>query len=626
MTNLNPETNSNQQDGSWFSRVFCSRWTIVWACLAGAVLSIPALWGGLQLDDHHQMQILTGTFPFSVAPSWHTELFTFGDGIAEHNAAKRDAGIYPWWTNPGFKATFSRVLAAMTHALDYRLWPNSPALMHLHSILWYVAAIAMVGLFYRRVFPAAWGAGAAVLLFAIDDIHSVTVVWISNRNAIIAQVFAMGALISHIHGRQTGNLKWLALSPVLLLGGLLAGEAAVATGAFLLAYVLLLDGGPRRSRLLSLLPCAVVGVGWFLIYRKLGFGAAHSMAYVDPGADPKGFAVAVFQRVPVFLTSAFGAMGSELFLFASPWAQNLILIYCWVILLGLFWCVWPLIRRDRLLQFWGLCLVLTILPNCTAMVMDRVLIMVSVASAGFIARWGELLLSRSAAPAGFVPTLLTRLGFWTYAFIAAAVSFPLFPLRIEAWTNHERSMNSTALSPVFDVPDLAEKDVFEFGMPDAMYAWHLGTIRGENQKVKPRSSRLLTTGLTACTLTRTDANTLTVAVPAGVLQQPMSQMWSDLKPASRPGDKIEMPRVTLTITAVAANGDPTEFVCRFPVPLEDRSLLWTRWENDRLVPLELPEVGKSVELAATKDWLDYSANMLLKPVGVTQADRAGIKK
>ena len=63
--------------------------------------------------------------------------------------------------------------------------------------------------------------------------------------------------------------------------------------------------------------------------------------------------------------------------------------------------------------------------------------------------------------------------------------------------------------------------------------------------------------------------------------------------------------MTLTVTAVSAIGDPTEFSCRFSVPLEDSSLLWTRWEDDRLVPLELPAVGEGVELSATKVWNDY---------------------
>jgi len=40
-----------------------------------------------------------------------------------------------WWAAVDSRNAFYRPLAAATHALDLRLWPDSAALMHLHALL-----------------------------------------------------------------------------------------------------------------------------------------------------------------------------------------------------------------------------------------------------------------------------------------------------------------------------------------------------------------------------------------------------------------------------------------------------------------------------------------------------------
>ncbi|MGB3701217.1 MAG: hypothetical protein WA997_08105 [Anaerolineales bacterium] len=80
-----------------------------------------------------------------------------------------DSGFAPWWTSSETVLSFWRPLAALTHWVDYRLWPNSPTSMHLHSILWFGAAMFMVTLLYRRLLTAAWIAGLAALLYLLDN-------------------------------------------------------------------------------------------------------------------------------------------------------------------------------------------------------------------------------------------------------------------------------------------------------------------------------------------------------------------------------------------------------------------------------------------------------------------------
>ena len=57
----------------------------------------------------------------------------------------------PWWGSPDLHQAFLRYASTLTMMLDYRLWPNYPALMHLHSLLWLAAAVLAAALLYREV-------------------------------------------------------------------------------------------------------------------------------------------------------------------------------------------------------------------------------------------------------------------------------------------------------------------------------------------------------------------------------------------------------------------------------------------------------------------------------------------
>ena len=56
-----------------------------------------------------------------------------------HNLSQMDFGTMPWWGSPDLHQAFLRYASTLTMMLDYRLWPNYPALMHLHSLLWLVS-------------------------------------------------------------------------------------------------------------------------------------------------------------------------------------------------------------------------------------------------------------------------------------------------------------------------------------------------------------------------------------------------------------------------------------------------------------------------------------------------------
>jgi hypothetical protein len=76
-------------------------------------------------------------------------------GFSRHESrmdALRDYGILPWWTPKGIKVAIWRPLTSFTHWLDYRLFPDSPELMHVHHLLWFSAVIFLIAVFCRSCY------------------------------------------------------------------------------------------------------------------------------------------------------------------------------------------------------------------------------------------------------------------------------------------------------------------------------------------------------------------------------------------------------------------------------------------------------------------------------------------
>ena len=229
------------------------------AALVAVLLCVPALRLGWLFDDDFHRLALTRP-DLSMVSRSPAELFVFIEGDVAANRLARTMGFLPWWSSESLRIAFFRPLSGLTHWLDYQLWPNQPALMHLHSLLWYGAAVVTAAFFFRRRLGATWVAGLAALLFAVDDAHGMPAVWIANRNALLGAFFGLLTLTAHDRWRREGSWMCALLSPLMFLLGLLSKESTVAVAAYLFAYSLFLDRGRWVSRLTSLAPCALVGI------------------------------------------------------------------------------------------------------------------------------------------------------------------------------------------------------------------------------------------------------------------------------------------------------------------------------------------------------------------------------
>ena len=106
--------------------------------LVGVLIAAPTLAAGLLLDDVLVRMRLTGAQTAWGEVAWW-ELYTFAR--PDLNADLRAAGFHPWWSDLAVQMRFFRPLSAATHLLDYQLWPDQPALHHLHSLAWYALSI-----------------------------------------------------------------------------------------------------------------------------------------------------------------------------------------------------------------------------------------------------------------------------------------------------------------------------------------------------------------------------------------------------------------------------------------------------------------------------------------------------
>jgi len=152
----------------------------------GLILGLPALWMGFLVDDYaHRLAFMDvpGIDRLFRSPM---QMFSFATGDPDTARWAMEMGVYPWWTSENMLANFWRPATAMTHWVDYLLWPNTPFLMHLHSLLWFAALIAALAVLYRRIGGTAWAAGLAALLFAVDDSHALPMGWLANRNGTLA--------------------------------------------------------------------------------------------------------------------------------------------------------------------------------------------------------------------------------------------------------------------------------------------------------------------------------------------------------------------------------------------------------------------------------------------------------
>jgi len=562
----------------------------------GVLLCLPALGVGLVMDDwFHRMVLLGLPGVDDRGPAWRS-LFTFMPGPGR-NGPLLDMGLLPWWADPAVRASFFRPLAALSAMVDTRLWPDTPWLFHLHSLLWWAAGLVLVaGLYRRRLPPAA--AGLATLLFAVDDTHAWTVAWLANRNALIALVFGVLAIGWHAEGRRGRAL----VAAVLGLG---AGEPFVGALGYLLAWELSQEG-PRRERAARVLPYGLLLLGWRLVYQLEGYGASGGGLYVDPGRQPLAFLRALAERGPLLAASQVWGLPIDFWLLLDRPVQVALSLGAALAVGAVVAWLWPLLRADRTARFLALGALLSVVPPCGALPTDRLLLWPGL---GALA-----LLALAAARTGWLEAEEPRptRGRWLVGALLL-LHLPLAALKLPA-----RILALPAMGSLFTVgaleaprdPALVNQDLV-FVTGSELMVSYVGPLRAviaadrvraglpPQQLPVPRRVALLSSMMTASTVTRTDARTLRIAPEGGFLAMTMDTMFRSRDQPFRLGQRIERADFVATVEALTVDGRPASVALRFDQPLDRGPYCFVAVVQGHVQPWPLPAVGASVRLDAT---------------------------
>ncbi len=558
----------------------------VLAVVAVAVaLCAPSLTTGLVADDWVQELVVEGRAPPGL-PQSRLDLFTFASGAPADVHALVDSGVFPWWADPTAKLSFFRPITSATHWLDHRLWGRSPTLMHAQNLCWWALALCMVAWVYRRYLGATSGVALlALVLYAVDDAHGPAVGWVANRNAFVALALSLPSLVWHDRWRRDGWRPGAWLAPLSLAVGLLAGEAALATTAYLAAYTFHLERSRGLGRFAPMLPSLAVVVVWTLVYRMLGFGAAHSGVYLDPGAEPAAFLSALPRRATAlwagqfFLPwSDFATLYGYLSAHAAATMTWVLAVTSLVLALG-FVGVW---RRDPVARFFATGVVLATVPICSTFPADRLLFFVGVGAMGLVA---QLLVGGGRWPVRVLATI--------YVIVHLVMAPPLLAIRSRSMLSVEAPLARAERSIPW-APSVRNQTVVLVNPPADLFVGYVLLTRRAQGTPEPERLRWLSATPRGVEVQRVDDRTMLVRPVGGFTAEVSEQMLRSPRRPLHVGDRVELTGVDITLEGATEKPTAARFV--FDRSLEDPSLVWLKWDIDRFAPFALPAVGERVTL------------------------------
>jgi len=592
-----------------------------------AILMLPAINSGLIQDDlFHRIRLVEP----SQLPGELSGTGLIPPDAGELSAALRDmhsfartqqdtdnlkeSGLFPWWTAENWRFANWRPLDSFTHWLDYRLFPDSPALMHLHNIAWFTAVVFLLTILYRQLMAPVWMAALAALLYSIDDSNYFPTMWIANRNLLLALFFSILTLLLHHKWRDQNSLAAGIAAPFTLLLSLLSTEAGIATFAYLFAYALIIDRASRARRIVSLAPGFIVIAVWRVIYNALGYGAAASGFVIDPGREPLRYARAVLERAPVLLSGQWGGTPAEMLNLFSDYFGAWYLLASALFLILILLVFVPLLRKNRVALYWFVGMLLCVLPICATVPMNRNLLFVAIGAFGVMAQFIGGLFARENWT---VRPRYWRVPAWilcvTLIFVHAGFSII------------SRAKSQSFIKKGFDIfystievdpaNDLTGKTLVVVNAPHPFLFIGLPFLRAYWNQPLPERTRLLAPSFTPLKITRTSEKTLLIEAQTGnilstdksrkELEPNIANFYYHFNSLFRPEDlpfkvneKIELSDMSAEVISVDSDGQPTTVRFDFDISLNDPSLCWLQWNWKRsgfgsYSTFEIPAIGET---------------------------------
>ena len=582
-------------------RALESRRAPVWAAIVGVLLTAPSLFGGLQTEDWI-FRAASATPVFSLP--WRVNLWG-PDGRPSEEAVRtvvyeaKRLGTLPWFSDESFHVSLWRPLASWTHQIEFRLYPDVPLLMHAQNLAFYAFLIAAVGALYRRVFDSfgfpAWVSGLAVLAYAIDDAHGQAVGWIVNRGAVMASCFGVVAVWAFDRWRRDGFRPGALLSMTSLSIGLLSSEFALGAVGYLLALSLILDPAPPLRRAAAALIWVIPVVLWAIAYKLLGHGAWGSALYVDPLDQPLAFLQSTLERGTVLLLGQLGFPPSDTFIQWSGVRAALVLLASALALLGVTVAVWPLLRARAVARFWGLGMLLSVVPASAAFPQDRMLLLTGVGAMGLFA---TLLASLRAidwrSPRRQRIALGLALGLGVAHLLVAPV---LLPLRSLTMWRYEQALIKGRDS-AFGLLEHPHQELVLLNAPDGFFGTMLVLTRLARSEPVPALTLCLSGTTERIEVRRSDPYTLELVPKHGFIGPGFNHIYRSPWRPMQEGTLIWFPSFQIRVDRVNRRGEPVSARFRFRWPLESPRMVFAVFREGRYERIAVPPLGGSLVIGA----------------------------
>jgi hypothetical protein len=536
--------------------------------LLAFLISVPSIGLGLQLDDRTYLRLFaSGRSPL--------ELLHENAPVLAH---EKQLGVFAWWSSPSFTIHFLRPATALSHWLESQCWPDAAWLMHLSNCVLYALLVGVATLLYRELSAHdSRLAGLAALMFTVDEGHAQSVGWIASRHVVLATLFSLLALLSHIRGRVHRNWRLQLTSVVCTALALSSAEYGVAALAYIAAYACVFEPGPLPARLKSVWPHALVGASWISIYVALGCGVRDASWYRDPITAPVDTLLQGLADLPLWLVSQLGGDVASAAVVLQPSVARTLAFLLLVPLLAL---LLPPLAASKPARFFAIGMLLSCLLLFATVPQDRLLLAASFGGFGWLACFmcgvGEhtSAIVRSSAIALRIPHLLfAPLGF-----------IPMLG-GVAALDGAAQALASEAAQP-------GSSQAIVVNLPAELLTNAAWSIR--NAPNVPLHQ--LYAGFSKLTATRPDDHTLEIVAEDSWGTRPLERMFTTRRDLPGLGEVRAVEGMRATVLGVDPDGLPHHVRFEFPNALESQGRVWLVWEGRRPIRWRPPAIGAQIEV------------------------------
>jgi hypothetical protein len=333
------------------------------------------------------------------------------------------------------------------------------------------------------------------------------------------------------------------------------------------------------------------------MWSAQGYGV-HGMEdlYTDPAGHPFQFAKLVLERSPLYMLGQWTGIPAEIHWAASArtvtsmrWAG--VIFSVMIVLVTI-----PLLRRSRAARFWGLGMVLALIPMCSAAPMNRHLVFIGLGAMGLL---GQLIAASMHRRFWRVP-IAWRACRGALIGLMVIVHLVLAPIALVGLARYPFGPDElfASFQQLPADPD-RRRDLIFVNHPLPMDILHLFTARAVDHEPLPRSAQILAPASTAILILRTDDHSLMVRPDSGFFSTPASRLGYSRESPLMQGQTLSLPTMTITVVEMTPDARPAAVLFRFKAPLEDASLQWVCWESGHFREFQPPPVGSTVELPAS---------------------------